>query len=96
MPRTPVAARRGIIGGLGTEQHRTEWVARELALSDGEYALALHNAPVAPDRRWTFVTFDGVIGSDVALGARLHLDFANGVFEVRTTGSESRCGVVVC
>lgn len=96
LPRTPVAARRGTIGGLGTQQHRTEWVARELALSDGEYALALHNAPVAPDRRWTFVTFDGVIGSDVALGARLHLDFANGVFEVRSGGNESKCGVVVC
>ena len=96
LPRTPVAARRGTIGGLGAQQHRTEWVARELAVSDGEYALALHNAPVAPDRRWTFVTFDGVIGSDVALGARLHLDFANGVFEVRSVGNESKCGLVVC
>ena len=85
LPRTPVAARRGTIAGLGAQQQHTEWVAREVAVSDGEYALSLRNAPVAADRRWTFVTFDGVLGSDVALGARLHLDFANGIFEVRAS-----------
>ena len=39
------------------------------------------------DRRWTFVTFDGVIGSDVALASRLHIDFANGVFDVRPSAA---------
>ncbi|MEO7457093.1 MAG: retropepsin-like aspartic protease [Gemmatimonadaceae bacterium] len=87
LPRTPVAMRRGTIGGLGSEQHMTSWVARHVALSDGDYALTLENIPVAPERRWTFVTFDGVIGSDVALHARLHLDFLNGVFDVRRSNS---------
>ncbi|HET6681358.1 MAG TPA: aspartyl protease family protein, partial [Gemmatimonadaceae bacterium] len=83
LPRTKVAARRMTLGGLGTGRERTEWVAREIALSDGDYAITLRNAPVTPDRHWTFVTFDGVIGSDVALATRLHLDFTNGVFDIR-------------
>lgn len=83
LPNTPVAMRRGTIGGLGAEEHRTEWVARTIALSDGDYRLTLRNVPVAPERRWTFVNFDGVLGSDVALASRMHLDFLNGVFEVR-------------
>ena len=62
LPRTPVAMRRGSIGGLGAELHRTQWVARDIALSDGDYAIALKNVPVAPERRWTFVNFDGVLG----------------------------------
>lgn len=82
-PKTPVAMRRGSIGGLGSEQHTTQWVARQIALSDGDYAIALENVPVAPDRRWTFVNFDGVLGSDIALASRMHLDFLNGVFDVR-------------
>jgi hypothetical protein len=83
LPRTPVAARRMTLGGLGTEKHRTEWVARQITLSDGDHGITLRNTPVMPDRRWTFVTFDGVIGSDVALASRMHLDFTNGVFDVR-------------
>lgn len=86
-PRTPVAMRRGSIRGLGTEEHRTEWVARTIALSDGDYAMTLRNIPVAPERRWTFVNFDGVLGSDVALASRMHLDFLNGIFEVRRSTS---------
>ena len=86
-PNTPVAMRRGAIGGLGTEEHRTEWVAREIALSDGDYTLMLRNVPVAPERRWTFVLVDGVLGSDVALASRMHLDFVNGIFEVRRSTS---------
>jgi predicted aspartyl protease len=89
MPKTRVAMRRGSIGGLGTEQHRTEWVARDVMLSDGDYAMGLHNIPVAPDRRWTFVNFDGVIGSDIALHARMHLDFVNGVFDIRQSSIKS-------
>jgi hypothetical protein len=83
LPRTPVAARRMTLGGFGTEKHRTEWVARHVTLSDGDYGIVLRNTPVMPDQRWTFVTFDGVIGSDVALASRMHLDFTNGVFDVR-------------
>ena len=83
LPRTPIAARRMTLGGLGPEKHRTEWVARDITLSDGDYGIALRNAPVMPEQRWTFVTFDGVIGSDVALASRMHLDFTNGVFDVR-------------
>jgi hypothetical protein len=83
LPDTRVAMRRGSIGGLGTQEHRTDWVARDIALSDGDYAMNLHNIPVAPERRWTFVNFDGVIGSDIALHARMHLDFVNGVFDIR-------------
>jgi hypothetical protein len=83
MPSTRIAARRGVIGGLGAEKQRTEWVARDVALSDGDYALTLRNVPVTPERRWTFLNFDGVIGSDVALATRMHLDFVNGIFDVR-------------
>ena len=83
LPRTPIAARHMTMGGLGKEKERTQWVAREVALSDGDYAITLRNIPVTPDRRWTFVTLDGVIGSDVALASQMHLDFANGVFDVR-------------
>jgi len=86
-PNTPVAMRRGSIRGLGTEEHRTEWVARAIALSDGDYAMTLRNIPVAPERKWTFVNFDGVLGSDVALASRMHLDFLNGIFEVRRSTS---------
>jgi predicted aspartyl protease len=94
LPRTPIAARRGKISGLGTETTLTEWVAREIRLSDGDYAIALRNTPVAPARRWTFVDFDGIIGSDVALGTRLHLDFTNGVFDVRPSEAVEK-GVTV-
>lgn len=87
LPHTRVAARRGEMHGLGNHSESTEWVARELALSDGEYAIDLRSAPIAPDRQWTFVTFDGMIGSDIALGTRLHLDFENGVFDIRPTAA---------
>jgi hypothetical protein len=83
LPRTPIATRRTTLGGLGEEKHRTQWVARDVTLSDGDYGITLRNAPVLPDRHWTFVTFDGVLGSDVALASRMHLDFTNGVFDVR-------------
>ena len=83
LPRTPVALRRRTISGLGADQIKTEWVARSVSLSDGDYAIAMGNIPVVEERRWTFVTFDGVIGSDVALSSRMHLDFLNGVFDVR-------------
>jgi hypothetical protein len=88
LPRTPVAMRRRVIGGLGTETVNTRWVARELSLSDGDYAISMGNVPIVPERRWTFVTFDGVIGSDVALSSRLHLDFLNGVFDVRRSAND--------
>lgn len=83
LPRTPVAAKRTTLGGLGEQKHQTHWVAREVTLSDGDYAIALRNTPVMPERRWTFVMFDGVLGSDVALASRVHLDFANGIFDIR-------------
>jgi hypothetical protein len=86
-PRTPIAARFMTMGGLGTEKQHTQWVVREIALSDGDYAIALKYAPVTPDRRWTFVMFDGVIGSDVALATRMHLDFTNGIFDVRPSAA---------
>jgi hypothetical protein len=92
LPRTKVAARRMTLGGLGTGKERTEWVARDIALSDGDYAISLRNAPVTPDRRWTFVTFDGVIGSDVALATRMHLDFTNGVFDIRPSSRIGEAG----
>ncbi len=87
LPDTRVAMRRGSIHGLGTEEHRTEWVIRSLSVSDGDYAIRLQNAPVGPERRWTFVTFDGVLGSDVALASRMHLDFVNGIFDIRRSAS---------
>ncbi|MDB4917475.1 MAG: hypothetical protein JWM95_5119 [Gemmatimonadetes bacterium] len=94
-PRTSVAVRHGSIGGLGTQEHTTEWVARQISLSDGGYAIGLTNVPVAPERRWTFVNFDGVIGSDVALASRLHLDFVNGVFDVRRSATNPLGGINV-
>ena len=87
LPDTRVAMRRGSIHGLGTEEHRTEWVVRSLSVSDGDYAIRLQNAPVGPERRWTFVTFDGVLGADVALASRMHLDFGNGIFDIRRSAS---------
>ncbi len=86
-PRTAVAMRRGALGGLGAQEHLTSWVARDISLSDGDYAITLRNAPVTSERHWTFVTFDGVLGSDVALASRMHLDFLNGVFDVRRSES---------
>ena len=94
-PRTPVAVRHGSIGGLGTEERSTEWVARQISVSDGDYAIGMSNVPVSPERRWTFVNFDGVIGSDVALASRLHLDFVNGVFDVRRSSTQPLGGVNV-
>jgi hypothetical protein len=87
--------RRGSIGGLGSEQHATQWVARQIALSDGDYAIDLRNVPVAPERRWTFVSFDGVLGSDIALASRMHLDFLNGVFDVRKSATGNGITVTV-
>ncbi|HUQ45907.1 MAG TPA: aspartyl protease family protein [Gemmatimonadaceae bacterium] len=89
LPRTLIAAQRMTLGGLGPEKQRTRWVAREVKLSDGDYAITLRNTPVTLDRRWTFVTFDGVIGSDVALATRMHLDFANGIFDVRPSAARA-------
>ncbi len=86
-PDMRVAMRRGSIRGLGTEEHRTEWVVRSLAVSDGDYVIRVQNAPVAPERKWTFVTFDGMLGADVALASRMHLDFTNGVFDIRRSAS---------
>ncbi|MDQ2667253.1 MAG: retroviral-like aspartic protease family protein [Gemmatimonadota bacterium] len=86
-PDMRVAMRRGSIRGLGSEEHRTEWVARSLAMSDGDYVIRVQNAPVAPERKWTFVTLDGVLGADVALTSRMHLDFTNGVFDIRRSAS---------
>lgn len=87
-PRTSVAMRRGAIGGLGALEHVTKWVARNMSLSDGDYAVTLSNAPITSERHWTFVTFDGVLGSDVALASRMHLDFLNGVFDIRRSDSK--------
>jgi hypothetical protein len=87
LPDTKVAMRRLTLGGLGMGEIVTQWIARDVALSDGDYAVILRNVPVAPERRWTFVTFDGVIGSDVALSSRMHLDFLNGVFDVRRSAA---------
>lgn len=86
-PDLRVAMRRGSIHGLGGEEHRTEWVVRSLGMSDGDYAVRLQNAPVAPERKWTFVNFDGILGADVALASRIHLDFVNGVFDIRRSAS---------
>jgi hypothetical protein len=95
LPRTSIAARRGTLGGLGNERQQTEFVAREVALSDGGHAIALRNTPVAPEHHWTFVTFDGMIGADVALASRLHLDFVNGVFDVRPSEATPKEGITV-
>ncbi|HET9012898.1 MAG TPA: aspartyl protease family protein [Gemmatimonadaceae bacterium] len=95
LPRTPIAARLMTLGGLGKEKERTQWVARTIALSDGDYAITLRNTPITPARHWTFVTFDGVIGSDVALASRMHLDFANGVFDVRPSAARPDAGPTV-
>ncbi|MDQ6736096.1 MAG: aspartyl protease family protein [Gemmatimonadota bacterium] len=83
LPDTHVAIRRGRIGGLGGLEEPTEWVATDVAVSDGRYAIRLLNAPVAGARPSSFITFDGMLGSDIALRTRLHLDFENGVFDVR-------------
>jgi len=88
VPRTPVAMRRMSLVGLGSDSKRSEkstWIARQVPLSDGNYAIMLNNVPIMPPQRWTFVDFDGVIGSDIALATRMHLDFTNGVFDIRAS-----------
>ncbi|MEO6527259.1 MAG: aspartyl protease family protein [Gemmatimonadaceae bacterium] len=90
MPRTRVAARRMTMTGIGAEQKKSAWVARDVPLSDGNYAIDLRNVPIMPEQRWTFVNFDGVIGSDVALATRMHLDFTNGVFDIRSSAALSK------
>ena len=95
LPHTSIAARRGSLNGLGDEGQRTEFVAREVALSDGGHAIALRNIPVAPEHHWTFVTFDGMLGSDVALASRFHLDFVNGVFDVNPSQAGPKSGITV-
>jgi hypothetical protein len=90
LPRTPVAARRNSLVGLGASQQgssrpRSRRGSRGTALSDGNYAVALKNVPIMPRSAGTFVEFDGVIGSDVALATRMHLDFTNGVFDIRAS-----------
>jgi hypothetical protein len=88
LPRTAVAMRRNSLVGLGNDSRRSaksSWVARQIPLSDGSYAIMLNNVPIMPAQRWTFVNFDGVIGSDVALATRMHLDFTNGVFDIRAS-----------
>ena len=97
LPRTSVAARRNSLVGLGASQQgsatssrKSSWVARNVPLSDGNYVVTLRNVPVMPSQRWTFVDFDGVIGSDIALATRLHLDFTNGVFDIRASAAQER------
>lgn len=90
LPRTRVAARRITLSGIGSDKKQTGWVAREVPLSDGSYAMMLRNVPVLPAQRWTFVDFDGVIGSDVALATRMHLDFTNGVFDIRGSSGPAK------
>jgi hypothetical protein len=90
MPRTRLAARRVTITGIGAESKMSSWVARDVPLSDGNYAIDLRNVPIMPEQRWTFVNFDGVIGSDVALATRMHLDFTNGVFDIRSSAALSK------
>jgi hypothetical protein len=87
-PRTPIAMRRMSLVGLGSNDRRSAkstWIARQVPLSDGNYAIMLNNVPIMPPQRWTFVDFDGVIGSDIALATRMHLDFTNGVFDIRAS-----------
>jgi clan AA aspartic protease (TIGR02281 family) len=90
LPKTRVAARRMTLSGIGSEKKETSWVAREVPLSDGSYAIDFRNVPVLPAQRWTFVDFDGVIGSDVALATRMHLDFTNGVFDIRSSAGPAK------
>ena len=74
--------------GWASDSRRTaksSWIARQVPLSDGNYAIMLNNVPIMPPQRWTFVDFDGVIGSDIALATRMHLDFTNGVFDIRAS-----------
>jgi hypothetical protein len=89
VPRTPVAMRRMSLVGLGAADSKrtakSTWIARQVPLSDGNYAIMLNNVPIMPPQRWTFVDFDGVIGSDIALATRMHLDFTNGVFDIRAS-----------
>ncbi|MDB4883967.1 MAG: hypothetical protein JWL95_2733 [Gemmatimonadetes bacterium] len=90
MPRTRLAARRVTLTGIGSEHKVSGWVARDVPLSDGNYAIDLRNVPIMPEQRWTFVNFDGVIGSDVALATRMHLDFTNGLFDIRSSAALSK------
>lgn len=82
--RPRVLTRRGVLTGLGSEREVTEQVVTEVELrGGGPLPLRLRNVKVVPERRWTFLQFDGMLGSDIALAARVRIDFTQGVFEVR-------------
>src|SRR5439155_20277935 len=54
-PRTAVAMRRMSLVGLGSDSRRStksSWVARQVPLSDGSYAIMLNNVPIMPAQRW--------------------------------------------
>ena len=80
-----VATRSSVLAATPGARRSRAWVARQVPLSDGNYAIMLNNVPIMPPQRWTFVDFDGVIGSDIALATRMHLDFTNGVFDIRAS-----------
>jgi hypothetical protein len=80
-----LAARRGTLVGLGATTMPTLQMTREVLLSDDAYTVKLRNVAIAPERRTTFVTLDGVLGTDFIRAAQIHLDITNGVFAVRPT-----------
>lgn len=82
-PGARLGAERATVSGLGDARTDALPIVQRVTLSDGEYVLRMRDVPMIPERRQTFVTFDGVLGADILTHARLHLDVTNGVFEIR-------------
>ena len=78
-------SRPGKLLGLGETSVTTLQVVRQMLLSDGAYTVRLRNVTIAPERRSTFITMDGVLGSDFIRSSVVHIDFASGEFSIRPT-----------
>ncbi len=78
-----VRQRRGEIVGLGATSMTTTQAVHEVVVSDESYTVRLRNVSIAPERHATYVTLDGVFGSDFIRYAEVRLDMSNGIFSVK-------------
>ncbi|MGH8164865.1 MAG: hypothetical protein ACREP1_11100, partial [Rhodanobacteraceae bacterium] len=86
-PDPMLSLARGSVDALGATHATDLPVLRRVTVGDGEYVLRLTSVPIVQERRQTFVALDGVLGADVLAHATLHMDIANGLFEIRAPGA---------
>lgn len=86
VPDARLGAARTTMSGLGRAHTSPLPQVQRVTVSDGDYVLRMRDVPLIPERRQTFVAFDGVLGADILSHARLHMDISNGIFEIRAPG----------